>query len=328
MDELPEVLAGARPAVSARSFRDALGTWLERHAQTLVASLGRLVRQPFSTTLTVAVIGLALALPACLHLIVANARSVTANFEETVQLSVYLDTGAGAADARRITDEIAARDDVGEARLVTPDEGLEEFKRLSGFGDALKALPGNPLPFAIIVRPVRGFDGPVAVDGLAGDLRSIKRVDVVQVDTAWVRRLQAILDVLRRIVEVAATLFAVGVLAVVGNTIRLDINSRRDEIEVTKLVGGSNAFVRRPFLYAGFWYGLAGALVAWATVAIAVSGIREPVARLAAEYGSGFQVLGLDAQAALAVLGVGSALGWLGAWVSATYHLRKIEPRA
>jgi cell division transport system permease protein len=189
------------------------------------------------------VIGLALALPACLHLIVANARSVTANFEETVQLSVYLDTGAGAADARRITDEIAARDDVGEARLVTPDEGLEEFKRLSGFGDALKALQNNPLPFAIIVRPARSFDGPVAVDGLAGDLRSIKRVDVVQVDTAWVRRLQAILDVLRRIVEVAATLFAVGVLAVVGNTIRLDINSRRDEIEVTKLVGGSNAFV-------------------------------------------------------------------------------------
>jgi cell division transport system permease protein len=326
--ELPEVLVTARPAVGARSFRDALGTWLERHAQTLVASLGRLVRQPFATTLTVAVIGLALALPACLHLVITNARSVTANFEESVQLSVYLEDKVGQADARRIADEIAARDDVGQVRLVSPDEGLEDFKRLSGFGDALKALQGNPLPFAIVVRPAKGFDGPVAVDGLAGDLRAIKRVDLVQVDTAWVRRLQAILEVLRRIVQVAAVLFALGVLAVVGNTIRLDINSRRDEIEVTKLGGGSNAFVRRPFLYAGFWYGLAGALVAWITVAIAVSGVREPVARLAAEYGSGFRLQGLDGEAVLAVLGVGSALGWIGAWVSATYHLRMIEPRA
>ena len=328
MSELPEALVAARPAVGARSFRDAAGTWLERHAQTLVASLGRLVRQPFATVLTIAVIGLALALPACLHLVVANARAVTANFEETVQLSVYLEAGIGQADARSIADEIAARDDVSQARLVTPDEGLEEFKQLSGFGAALEALPANPQPFAIVVRPARGFDGPVAVDGLAGDLRSIKRVDLVQVDTAWVRRLQAILEVLRRIVQVAATLFGLGVLAVVGNTIRLDINNRRDEIEVTKLVGGSNAFVRRPFLYAGFWYGLAGALAAWATVAIAVAGIREPVAQLAAEYGSSFQLQGLEGDAVLTLLGIGSALGWIGAWVSATYHLRKIEPRA
>jgi cell division transport system permease protein len=328
MAELPEELLAPRPAVGARSFRAALATWLERHAQTLVASLGRLVRAPFATLLTVAVIGLALALPACLYLVIENARSVTANFQDSVQVSVYLAIGVKADEARRIADEIASRDDVAQALLVTPDEGLEEFRKLSGFGDALKALADNPLPYAIIVRPARGFDGPVAVDGITGDLKAIKNVDIVQVDTEWVRRLQAILDVLRRIVQVAAALFAAGVLAVVGNTIRLDINSRRDEIEVTKLVGGSNAFVRRPFLYAGFWYGFAGALVAWVTVEIAVGGIRGPVARLAAEYGSAFGLVGLDAGAVLALLGSGTLLGWLGAWVSATYHLRQIEPRA
>jgi cell division transport system permease protein len=318
----------ARPAVAARSFRALAASWLERHVQTMFAAIGRLARQPFATLLTVAVIGIALALPACLQLLVVNGRALTSGLENTVQLSAYLRQPLTPEEARKVAQAIEARDDVAEARLVTPEEGLREFESLSGFGEALKALKDNPLPYAVIIRPEPYFDTPEAVETLTGELRTLPEVELVQVDTEWVRRLQAILEALRRVVQLAAGLLGLGVLAVVGNTIRLDINARRDEIEVTKLVGGSDAFVRRPFLYSGFWYGLAGGLTAAAIAAAATAGMGQPVERLAELYGSTFRLEGLAPEALLVLVGGGAMLGWLGSWVSASYHLRRIEPRA
>jgi cell division transport system permease protein len=324
---LPEELRGPRLG-PPRSIADQVGGWLERHAQTLVASAGRLARAPFATVLTVGVIGLGLALPACLRLVVVNARSVTAGLEETVQVSVYLKPGLAPEQARRAERGIAARNDVIETTLVTPEEGLKELEARAGFGDALKALEANPLPWAIMVRPAPQFDSPAAVETLVGELKSLPDVELVQVDTEWVRRLEAILEALRRIVVVAAGLLALGVVAIVGNTIRLDINSRRDEIEVTKLVGGSNAFVRRPFLYSGTWYGLAGGLAAWGLVAAVVALLAPAVETVATLYSSGFRLAGLDGPAVGLLVGGGTLLGWLGSWVTASYHLRRIEPRA
>lgn len=318
----------ARPAVAARSASALVTAWAERHVQTGVAAMGRLARQPFATVLTVAVIGIALALPACLHLLVVNGRSLTQGLEDTVQVSVYLRQPLTPEAARKVALSIEARDDVAAVRLVTPEEGLREFESLSGFGEALKALQDNPLPYAIVVRPERYFDSPEAVTTLTADLRTIREVELVQVDTEWVRRLQAILGALRRVVELAAGLLGLGVLAVVGNTVRLDINSRRDEIEVTKLVGGSDAFVRRPFLYSGFWYGLAGGGAAAGIATAATVAMAAPVERLAALYGSTFRLEGLAGEALLVLVGGGALLGWLGSWVSAAYHLRRIEPRA
>jgi cell division transport system permease protein len=205
---------------------------------------------------------------------------------------------------------------------------LAEFKRWSGLGPALDALKDNPLPAAIVVRPrlvTEGGDAG-ALTSLADALRAEAGVDQVQLDTDWVNRFTAILDALRRTVILLASVLGIAVLLVVGNTIRLDIDTRRAEIEVTKLVGGSDGFVRRPFLYGGFWYGLGGGLIAWLLVDGLTFALGGPLGRIAAAYGSGFRLAGLDWQSSLGLVGGGAVLGWIGAFVSASRHLRAIEP--
>ena len=324
---LPEDLRNVRPP-GPRTLGAAASTWLERHAQTLVGSLGRLARQPLATILTIAVIGIALALPAALYLVVANARALTAGLGDTVQLSVYLRLSTTPEQARKVERAIQARRDVGDSALISPDEGLAEFRALSGIGEALQALAENPLPWVVKLKPAAGEDSAAAVEALAADLRKLPEVELVEADTAWVRRLHAMLDALRQLVVLAAAVLAVGVLAIVGNTIRLEINGRRAEIEVTKLVGGSNAFVRRPFLYSGFWQGLAGGLLAVTLIGIGLAVLASPVARVAAAYGASFALAGLALPECLAVIGGGALLGLLGAWIAAAVHLRRIEPRA
>ncbi len=178
-----------------------------------------------------------------------------------------------------------------------------------------------------MVRPAAEFRDPATVESLSAQLREIEGVDLVQLDTAWVSRFNAILDVVRRVVLLAAGLFALGILVIVGNTIRLDIENRRDEIEVTKLVGGSDGFVRRPFLYNGVWYGLGGGLVAWLTVTVVISLLGEPVQRIAGLYGSSYRLHGLGLEGSAVLLAGGVLLGWLGSFIAATREIRGIEPK-
>jgi cell division transport system permease protein len=309
-------------------LRDAVAIHFERHAQALLGSLGRLARLPFATALTVLVIGIALALPAALYLAVANMRAVTAGLDDTVQLSAYLEMPTTAAGARKAAAAIEALEGVTDAVLVSPDEGLAEFRRLSGIGDALQALPENPLPWLVQVRPSPRHDSAAEVGRLAEQMRQVEGVEMVDADTAWVRRLRAIEDMMQRIVLLVAALLAAGVLGVVGNTIRLEISGRRAEIEVTKLVGGSNAFVRRPFLYSGLWQGLGGGLLAVALVAAGLAALAPYAARLAAAYGASFALEGLSVREWPVVVAGGALLGLIGAWLAATYYLRRIEPRA
>ena len=316
------------PRPPRRSPVSAVSTWAERHVQTFLSSLGKLVRQPFATVLTLGVIGLGLALPACLHLVVVNASAVTAGIGETVQLTVYLRQPTTPEQAKKVQQGLDARDDVLSTRLIQPEEGLREFESMSGFGDALQALQDNPLPYAITLRPAPLFDSPAAVASLADELKTLPEVDIVQADTEWVRRLDAILGALAQAVKVAAVLLGLGVVAIVGNTNRLDIANRREEIEVVKLVGGSNAFVRRPFLYSGAWYGLGGGLLAVLIASAAVGWLAGPIERVAELYGSAFRLQGLGRDAILALVLGGGLLGWIGSWITASYHLQRIEPRA
>ncbi|MCM2311338.1 MAG: permease-like cell division protein FtsX [Steroidobacteraceae bacterium] len=301
--------------------------WLERHAQTLVGSLGRLWTQPFATLLTILVIGIALALPACLHVLVQNVRAASGGWGNALDISVYMKTDATLEQAQQARKRIEQRRDVEEVTLIEADAALAEFRSSSGFGEALDALKDNPLPHALVVRPAGEFRDPALVESLSAELRKLDGVDIVQLDTAWVSRFNAILDVVRRVVLLAAGLFALGILVIVGNTIRLDIENRRDEIEVTKLVGGSDAFVRRPFLYNGVWYGLGGGLVAWLTVTVAIALLGEPVQRIAGLYGSSFQLHGLGLEGSGVLLAGGVLLGWLGSFIAATREIRGIEPK-
>lgn len=313
------------PRVSAAGrARAALGGYLERHAQTGVASLGRLLREPLGAALTIGVISLALAIPACLYLLVQNARSVGDVYADALDVTVYLKSGESEHRARALAEQISRRADVASSRLVTAAEGLAQFREWSGFGTALDALRDNPLPHAVVVRPRLATAG--SVERLQEALTGLSGVDSVRVDAAWVRRFLALLDVLRRTLIILALVLGSAVLVVVGNTIRLDIDVRRPEIEVTKLVGGSDAFVRRPFLYGGLWYGLGGGLVAVLVVSAFRLGLSGPVQRVAAAYGSGFRLQGLDGAAVAVLVGGGAALGWAGAYVAATWHLRRIEP--
>ena len=301
--------------------------WFERHLQTLVGSLGRLWTQPFATLLTVLVIGIALALPACLHVLVQNVRVASGGWGNALDISVYMKPAATLEQAQQAEKRIAQRRDVEDVTLVKADDALAEFRKDSGFGEALDALKDNPLPHALVVRPAAEFRDPARVDTLSAELRKIDGVDIVQLDTAWVSRFNAILDVVRRVVLLAAGLFALGILVIVGNTIRLDIENRRDEIEVTKLVGGSDGFVRRPFLYNGVWYGLGGGLVAWLTVTVVITLLGEPVQRIAGLYGSSFQLHGLGLAGSTVLLVGGVLLGWLGSFIAATKEIRGIEPK-
>ena len=316
----------ARPT-EARGLGARLRAFSERHLQTFVASLGRLARAPFGTALTVGVIGIALALPASLSLVVGNARALAGGWQQSLDLTVFLKPGLADHDAQQLRERIGARGDVASARLVTAAEGLADFRRWSGLGTALDALKDNPLPASVIVQPrLSEPRDPAAVEALAGALRAEAGVDQVQIDTAWVRRLTAILDGLERLGALLAITLAVAVLLVVGNTIRLDIDTRRAEIEVTKLVGGSDGFVRRPFLYGGVWYGLGGGVLAWLLLEGLVAALAGPVAQIAGAYGSAFVLHGPDARTSAALIGGGALLGWIGAFVSANRHLRAIEP--
>lgn len=303
------------------------GTYFSRHAQALLSAFGRLIRQPLGTLLTMFVIAIALALPSTLWLVVKNARIAAGDVTDSIELSVFFKSDVPLEKAEQLAAAARQRPGVGEVTLISADDALEEFRRYSGFGAALDALQGNPLPHVIIVRPDTAYASPQGVDSLKRYLSAWPEVETVQFDGEWVRRLTAILDLLRNVFEVFAVVLGVGVLAVVGNAIRLEIRARRSEIEVTKLVGGTNAFVRRPFLYEGVVFGLLGGAAAVGIVSLAVASLIEPVGRLAALYGGRFALVGIEPLEAVVLIFGGGLLGVLGAWLGAARLIARIEAR-
>ena len=291
-----------------------------------VGALGRMVKQPVATLMTMAVIAIALALPLFLNVFLQNARTATGNWNQAFDISVYLNKKASGSRAQSLAKQLRSRKDVASVRVITAAEALAEFRADSGFGSALDALGDNPLPDTLVVTPGLGASTSEGMQTLQAAIAAMPDVQTVQVDTEWVRRLLAMMDILRRTIWVAGALMALCVVLVVANTIRLDILNRRAEIEVMKLVGASDGFARRPFLYTGLWYGLGGGTLAIVLVGTAVGLLGKPVARLAGLYGSQFKLRGLGLVPALTALVATVALAWLGSWVAATRHIRDIEP--
>lgn len=302
-------------------------SYFSRHAQNLLGALGRLWRQPVASLMTVSVIAIALSMPASLHLLVENGRALSGGWQSTLEWSVYLQPGTSVERARELQADLEGRPGVQSVRLITADQALEEFREASGFSGALDLLTSNPLPNVLVVLPVTGDEDAQGSEALAGELEQLGDVDLVQIDTAWVQRFHAILDTARRAVLLASVILALGVLLIVGNTIRLDILNRREEIEVSKLIGASDAFIRRPFLYHGLWYGFAGGTLAIILVQLASWLLSSPVSRVAGLYGSDYRLLGLGLTEIGWLLLFGAALGWLGSWIAATRHLRALDPK-
>jgi cell division transport system permease protein len=300
--------------------------WFGRHVSTCVGALGRLARQPFASLMTILVIGVTLALPAAMHLVVKNAQSISRNWGNALDFSVYLTSDVSLDSATRLANIIAQRADVESVALISAEDALQEFQEGSGFGAALDHLSTNPLPHTLVVRPGTGNTEETMIL-LNEELGNLPEADFVQADTDWVRRFHAILDILQRAIAMGSGLLGAAIIVVIGNTIRLDIQNRREEIEVTKLIGASNAFVRRPFLYTGIWYGLGGGLLALGLVAYGLILLEQPVARLAGLYNSSYRILSLDPAESLSIIGVAVFLGLLGSWVAAARHMRRIEPR-
>lgn len=321
-------MAVTRNADAVAPVRKAGGfsIWITRHASTSLGSLGRLVRQPFASLMIILVVAVTLALPAAINVIVKNAQLVSGSWDNALDFSVYLRQDLSVSDAEELKRLIEQRADVESVELVTAADALIEFKEQSGFGDALDELSDNPLPHTLIVRPGPGNTAASMVL-LQEEVGNLPETDLVQVDTDWVQRFHAILDIVRQAIAIGAALLGIAIIVIIGNTIRLDIENRRDEIEVTKLIGASNAFVRRPFLWTGFWYGLFGGTLALLLVQYGLYLLKGPVARLAGLYQGNISVTTLGLADSGAIIGIAIFLGLFGSWFTAARHMRRIEPR-
>lgn len=313
-------------AVAPVRSSSAFSIWLTRHASTSIGALGRLSRQPFASLMIVLVIAVTLALPAAINVVVKNAQSVSSSWNNALDFSVYLKLDVSVSEAEGLARLIRQRADVESVDLVTADAALAEFKLASGFGDALDQLSANPLPHALVVRPGPGNTG-ASLTLLQEEIGNLPETDLVQVDTEWVQRFHAILDIVRKAIAIGSALLGIAIVVIIGNTIRLDIENRREEIEVTKLIGASNAFVRRPFLWTGFWYGLLGGTSALALVQYGLYLLKEPVTRLAGLYQGNITVVTLGISESLTIIGAAVFLGLFASWVTAARHMRRIEPR-
>ncbi len=317
------------PPRGARSHRTRSASrvrgWLRHHRAMCLDSARRLVRAPIGSLVTMLAIAIALVLPAALWLTLDGARLLDAELTESATLTAYLEVGVDAAEAGRIDEALAAQGGVARTRLITAAEGMAEFQQALGLADALDRLEENPLPASVVVTPAE--PAPGAVRALAAELEAIAGVAEVRLDLAWIERLRHLAELGRRLALALAVLFGGGVLLVVGNTIRLAVESRRQEIEVVTLIGATHAFVRRPFLYSGAWYGLGGGLLAWALLALGGEWLSAPAAALAASYGASFGLPRLGPGGSATLVGCSILLGWLGAWIAVSRHLAEVRPR-
>ncbi len=309
-----------RPATTNK-----ISSYLLHHLQSLLFSLGKIYAAPTTTIMTVAVIGITLSLPGGFYLFVKNIDAISGNFRSSSQISLYLDLKLDEQRARAVEQEIGALPEVLSTRFISRDVSLEEFRQQSGFGKSIDTLSSNPLPHTIIVEPREQAD-TFAARNLLNRLQSMPEVEIAKLDTEWLERLYTILEIARRAVAIITLLFACAVLLIIGNTIRLDIQNRYQEIIVTKLIGATDAFIRRPFLYGGVWYGLLGGILSWLIVEIGYLAISGPLERLNLLYQSGFSLITFSVLDFIILITSSTLLGLAGSWIAVARHLNQIEP--
>ncbi|PQJ97536.1 permease-like cell division protein FtsX [Chromatium okenii] len=308
------------------NLADQFAIWLNQHVQSALATLGRLLDTPLPTGMTVAVIGISLALPGALYVLADNLRTLAGGWDQTAAISLFLQYDVDDAAANNLADRLRKLPEIAQVQVITRESALDEFRALGGFEEALEQLKNNPLPVVLAIYPQPGYSTPEQLEVMQDKLLKLKEADFARMDTVWLQRFQAILDLIQVGVLLLGVLLGIGVLLIIGNTIRLEILNRCIEIEIMELVGATAAFIRRPFLYAGAWYGLLGGLTAWLLVTLALVLLQPPVSRLASLYRSDFELAGLGVTATFIVLASSISLGLIGSWVAVNRHLRGAEP--
>jgi len=309
-----------RPATTNRIL-----AYLLHHLQSLQFSLGKLYQAPATTIMTVAVIGITLSLPGGFYLFLKNIDAISGDFRSSSQISLFLTLDLSDKQARALEQDVAGMTDVLSTTFISRQQALAAFRQDSGFGKSIDTLSSNPLPHTIIVEPRPEAD-TFAVRNLLNGLQAMPEVEIAKMDTEWLERLYTILEIARRSVAMITILFACAVLLIIGNTIRLDIQNRYQEIIVTKLIGATDAFIRRPFLYGGVWYGLFGGLVSWLIVEMGYLVISGPLNRLNLLYQADLRFITFSLHDFIVLLSSSTLLGLAGSWITVARHLRQIEP--
>ena len=315
---------GVKP--SRQTTANVLHSWVLHHRSSCVDSLQRLLQVPLQSLLTWMVVAIALVLPTALYLALSNVQPLGQGWQDSAQMSLFVDVNAKPKAIEALQKRLEVDPEVNTIQLITAEQAWSEFQRHSGLGTVQNTLDENPLPAVLVVTPHIEVDHPDKLEALRKKLSEEHLVDTVQLDLGWLRRLHEIMSLAQRIVLALAGLLALGVLLIIGNTIRLAIENRRAEIVVVKLVGGTDGFVRRPFLYTGWWYGIGGGLLAVLLLLLTGLLLSGPVQQLALLYGSEQSLSWLSFASSTFVISGAGFLGWLGAWLAVSRHLSSIEP--
>ena len=302
-------------------------TWLKQHAHAFFFSLGQYIKNPINNILTTFVIGISLAFPVGFYVFLNNVQILSSGWDDSIEINLFLDTTIDEEQANVFANRISKRDDVAETILINKDKALAEYKKLSGLSGALDVLDENPFPNVILVKPVFMDIDEYKTTKLINELEVMPEIDDVQYDNTWIKRLIHIIDIVKLVTFILSVLLAIAVLLIVGNTIRLSIYSYRHEIEITKLFGGTDSFIQRPFLYSGMWYGIFGSVIAWFLIAGSIQILSGPIENLSNLYAGDFQLVGLGVINTLYLFGIGVLLGLLGSWASVKRYLYAIEAK-
>lgn len=309
------------------NFSEKLQAYLMLHAHALFSSLGRIFRNSFTSAMTIIVMAIAISLASGFYLLVVNMQKLTGGIEATNQISLFLKPNVSDNSGKQLADKIRSNDRVAEVILITKQQALVEFKQYSGFGDALSILEANPLPTVIQVLPKNTLNDIKAIDSLMLEFNQSPKVDFSQLDMQWMQRLQSMMEIMQRGVFILSLLLGFAVVVITGNTIRLELQNRQDEVIVAKLVGATHAFIQRPFLYTGFWLGFIAGLVACLLVAVIMLIIQAPIENLSSLYDASFDLSYLGFFDVITLLSLSSILSILGAWVVLHYQLQQIKPK-
>ena len=301
-----------------------MSNWLIQHWLVFLFTLRRLLAAPIASLLNIAIMGIALSLPVGVYVLQQNVQGLAVQATARPQISVFMAMDASKDDVARTGKKLGQLDEVERIEFVPRDQALNELKRSTGLADVIGGLSQNPLPDAYVVYPKTA--APDTLDALRAELEKWPRVDHVQLDSAWARKLEALLGFVRLAALILAVLLSVALVAITFNTIRLQILTKRDEIEVAKLIGATHAFIRRPFLYFGLLQGLLAGAAAWLIIALTLYLLNTSLTELTRLYASNFTLHSLSAGDSVALLLFSGYLGWLGAWLSVAQHLWQIEP--